>query len=215
VGRFLTALLLVAPALVLPAWAADEPEPDCSKWAVKGVRPGMTLGQAQSIRTFNEFKKFRDAIGYRRYLWQAPDKPEKIELHVDTRVDPPEVMGVTTTIPSSDTDRKTFLSEAFGKWGRPQGVSKQGAFNLYSWVNVECDVAIRASVMNQQHDVGVFMALGSLSGRDEFARRMREQKEAEVAAGAASGDPPAAQSDEGTEVPGDGPAQASAEDGNQ
>jgi hypothetical protein len=33
--------------------------------------------------------------------------------------------------------------------------------------------------MNEYHDVGVFMALTSLSGRDELARRRRALKEAE------------------------------------
>jgi hypothetical protein len=176
VDRLSAALLLVV-GFTLPTWA--EGEPDCSDWSIKGIRMGMTLEEATTVHEFQEFTKYRDPTGYRRYVWQARDKPEKIEVHVDTRAQPPRVIGVTTTVPTSEMNPGEFKTGLVEKWGRPQDVSMQGAFNLYSWVNTDCDVAVRASIMNEYHDVGVFMALTSLSGRDELARRRRALKEAE------------------------------------
>jgi len=184
---FVVLALLIAPTV--PVWAQNQEQaeqPDCSGWTIQGLHPGMTLKQASEIRVFNEFLKYRDPVGYRRYVWQNPDKPEKIELHVDSKVDAGRVLAVTATVPSADTTPQKFTSELFAQWGPPTDVSKQGAFNLYSWVNPGCDMAARVSVMNQQHDVGVFMSLTSLSGRDELARRRREHKAAEEAKAAAA-----------------------------
>ena len=77
---------------------------------------------------------------------------------------------------------KEFLTGLIEKWGEPLSVSKQGAFNLYAWSSAECDVDVRASVMNVEHQVGVFMAMGSISGRWDYVQRMRAAQGAEASA---------------------------------
>jgi hypothetical protein len=186
VGRLLAVLLFIV-AVALPALAEDAP--DCSVWALKGIRPGMTLQEAQAGR--NQWEKgshVRDPPGYARYKWQAKTRLEKIDLHVDMNAKPPRVIGVGTTVPNSVTPGKEFLKGLFEKWGEPKNVSKQGAFNLYTWRSAECDVSVRASVMNVEHQVGVWMAMASDSGRGEYMRRMHAAKEATASAEAEHGE---------------------------
>lgn len=162
--------------MLLPVAAQDAP--DCSVWTVEDLPLGITVEQAQaSGRTFAEFKKYRDPLGYARYIWQAPDRPRKIELHVDVSGHPPRVIGVMTTVPTSEMAPREFLEKTIARWGDPLRRVGKGAFTLYTWANEECDVSVRLSVMNQPHDVGAWVALNSNSGRDEFARRKREAGE--------------------------------------
>lgn len=175
-GRLITVLLAVV-AVVLPAFAEDAP--DCSVWALKGIRPGMTLQEAQAGHPqWEKGTHVKDPPGYVRYKWQAKDRPEKIDLHVDMNVSPPRVIGFGTTVPNSMTPGKEFLAGLIEKWGEPLSVSNQGAFNLYAWSSAECDVDVRVSVMNVKHQVGVFVAMGSISGRWEYVQRQRAAKEA-------------------------------------
>jgi hypothetical protein len=175
VGRLLAVLLFIV-VVALPALAEDEP--DCSVWALKGIRPGMTLKEAQAGRDkWEKGSHDQDPPGYARYEWQSRTRPEKIDLHVDMNTRPPRVIGVGTTVPNSVTPGKEFLAGLFEIWGKPRSVSKQGAFNLYTWRSAECDVAVRASVMNVEHQVGVWMAMASDSGRREYMRRVRAVKE--------------------------------------
>jgi hypothetical protein len=152
-------------------------------WELKGIRPGMSFEQARGDRTFNEFIKFRDPLGYRRYIWQASDRLEKIDLHVDVASDPTKVIGVMTTIPTVMMPADEYLKQILERWGEPYDISKQGAFDLYTWTSAECDVDARATVMNQYHDVGVFVAVASISGRAELARRKQEAEKEEAGSG--------------------------------
>lgn len=195
-GRFFAVLLTVV-AVVLPAFAEDAP--DCSVWALKGIRPGMTLREAQAGHPqWQKGSHAKDPPGYVRYKWQARDRAEKIDLHVDVNVSPPRVIGVGATVPNSMTPGKEFLAGLIEKWGEPLNVSKQGAFNLYAWSSADCDVDVRVSVMNVEHQVGVFMAMGSISGRWEYAQRVRTAKKAAASAQTGDGEDAAATVPEGS-----------------
>jgi len=183
VGRVLTLLSIL---VVLAAPVVAQEAPDCAMWELKGIRPGMTLEEASTHRVFNEFRKFRDQLGYSRFIWQASDRPEKIDLHVEIGDQSFHVVGVMTTIPSTEVPPRQYLARLLEKWGEPDKVTKQGAFSLYTWTDQACDVDARATVMNQHHEVGVFAAVASISGRAEVVRRKREanaraEAEAEVA----------------------------------
>jgi hypothetical protein len=171
VGRFLAVLLFII-GVTLPALAEDPP--DCSAWTLKGIRPGMTLTEARAIRDqWEKGSHPKDPPGYARFEWRAKDRAEKIDLHADMRAVPPRVIGVGTTVPSSETNGKEYLAGLLEKWGKPVSVSKQGAFNLYTWTSAECDVDVRVSVMNVEHQIAVQMAMASISGRWEYVQRER------------------------------------------
>jgi hypothetical protein len=179
-----TLLLCVA----LPAAAQEAPEAvDCSAWSLEGITLGTTVQEASAGgRSFQEFKKYRDPLGYRRYVWQAPDRARKIELHVDTAVTPQRVIGVMTTVPTSEMPGKAFLAEVTERWGEPQRRVGKGAFTLYTFASDACDVAARVSVMNAPHEVGAWVALNSASARDELARRKAAREVGKEAEGEAS-----------------------------
>jgi hypothetical protein len=207
VGR-LVAVLLAIVAVAHPAFA--EETPDCSVWSVRGIRPGMTQQEAQAGHPqWEKGSHAKDPPGYIRFKWQARNRPEKIDLHVDTNASPPRVIGVGATVPNSVTPGKEFLAGLIEKWGEPISVSKQGAFNLYAWSSAECDVDVRVSVMNVEHQVGVFMAMGSISGRWEYVQRQRAAKEEAASAQPEGGGAADATAPEGTApetaAEGDGP----------
>jgi hypothetical protein len=171
--------LLALVAVALPVAAQDKP--DCSVWELKGIRIGMSAEEATKGRDFEEFSRDWDAPDYTSYLWQARGRPEKIDLHVDTRADPTRVIGLGTTVPSADIPPKKYLAGLTERWGEPTNENWQGAFTQYSWRSQECDLDVRVSVMNVDHQVGVWMAMGSISGRAEWSRRKRAAEAADAA----------------------------------
>jgi len=178
-------LLLVLGALALPARGGETP--DCSAWSFEEFRPGMPFEEAQRLRSFREAEEHPDPLGYRRYVWQAPDRPAKVELHVDLRADPPRVIGVMATVPTAVTPPEEFRDTIVARLGPPLKVVNQGAFRLYTWGSSDCDVSVRMSVMVEQHDVGIWIGFNQASARDEFSRRKREARPA------SGGDQPATQ----------------------
>lgn len=171
--KILAGLLCLA---AVGAAAAEERE--CSVYALDGLSPGMSFEQARAgDRIFNEKAEFRGDLGYRRYEWQNREKAEKIELHVDINHDPPRVVGVMKTVPWVDVEPADYLKQLIELWGPPAERVGRGAFTLLTWHNVECDVSIRANVMNEPHQVGTWIGINSISFRDDFARRKKERRE--------------------------------------
>jgi len=176
----MTCLLILAVATTLCAAEAD-----CSIYALNGFLPGMSLEEAQAgERTFIEMQDFRGDLGYRRYEWQNPSKPEKIELHVDTNHEPPRVVGVATTVPSTDVDPKVYVTDLIKVWGPPAENLPRGGFTLFTWHDEACDVSIRVNRMNVAHQVGAWVGVNSISFRDDFARRKKERRERQESGGA-------------------------------
>ncbi len=164
----------MAVLMLAAAPLSAQESPSCDAWSIKGIYPGMTLEEARGDRQFTEVTEYRESFGFTRYLWQSKTMAEKIDLHVDTREQPHRVVGVMTTIPSSESAPRKYFLELRKKWGNPESVKKQGAFNLYTWTNVPCDVSALAGVMNTYHEVGVWMALNSISIREEVERLKRQ-----------------------------------------
>ena len=168
--------IFAALALVVsPAPAAEAGPSACSQWALNGVRVDTSFDEIKDRREFEDVTRQRNpeghGLGYRLYAWRATDRPEKLELHVDIRAVPPRIIGVTITVPVAITPPQDYVDNLIKRWGPPLQVSRQGAFNLYSWIDDECGVSARVTAMNRSHQVGVFATMSSNAGRKEYARR--------------------------------------------
>jgi hypothetical protein len=166
-------LLLLAAA---PATIAEE----CERWTIAGVRPGMTLKEARAGRNFQRVVDELGDVGYARYMWISPQRTqESVELHIDVESDPPIMFGVTATVPKSKADPQDFVEHLVDRWGSSTSKVTKGPYDLYSWIDKECDIGARVTISSVGGAVGAMAAVISLSRRDEFAERMRaaEQKQ--------------------------------------
>ena len=174
----LVIVLLVVCVLAPPAVAQEEV--DCSEWNLKGLRPGMTFEAAAEDRTYREILKHRDKHDYRRFAWQSENKLEKIDLHVDMRTEPPRIVGITTSVPRSETPPREFVAALVERWGPPATRKGQGAFTLYTWRNEECDAFVLVSARNEKNAaVGIESALRSIEAHEEYNRRLKERADRE------------------------------------
>jgi hypothetical protein len=174
-------ILVTVAALTLGLPAAAEDPLDCARWSIKDLRLGMTFEEVlKSGREFKEVPGFVDPLGYTRYAWQAPDALEKVEVHVDYTVTPDQVFGLMTTIPAAHAKPKEVLDSLIERWGPPATRWGQGAFTLYTWTDESCDVSARIGAMNDPHDVAAWILLSSTSRREEFERRKRAARRAEI-----------------------------------
>ena len=197
------ACLATLIGLTLGPSAAQDPT-DCARFSVKGLRLGITFEEARaSGRDFTGVPGFVDPSGYTRYAWQAPDVLEKVEVLVDNTVDPPQVIGLMTTIPAAHALPKETVDSLVAQWGPPSSRQGQGAFTLYTWNDAHCDVTARVSAMNVPHDVSAWILLSTTSRREQYERKTREARRAAPEAAAAPGGPsdPAPSAPEPAEPP--------------